>query len=167
MPLTQPAQWARAQFGHANLSHSVLLSALRERKIVGIAEQRIWPRDVSTRGLCIRYCDWLEWHRRTSEAVTTSEQASKIIGNDELRWLIEDDHKIGQSAGTRVEGLKMQSRENLTRMCVILTFIAARLLPLRCIKKEPSAAGEKCEALLGTQSWKLLWLKMDEEATAG
>ncbi|HEH9418872.1 TPA: hypothetical protein SIA31_002919 [Aeromonas sobria] len=47
-------------------------------------------------------------------------------------------------------------------MCVILAFIAARLLPLRCIKKEPSAA-----ALLGTQSWKLLWLQMDEEAAAG
>jgi hypothetical protein len=61
----------------------------------------------------------------------------------------------------------MQSRENLTRMSVMLTFIAARLLPLRCIKKEPSAAGENCAALLGTQSWKLLWLKMDEEATAG
>ncbi len=56
----------------------------------------------------------------------------------------------------------MQSSDNLTRMCVILAFIAARLLPLRCIKKEPSAA-----ALLGTKSWKLLWLQMDEEATAG
>jgi hypothetical protein len=36
--------------------------------------------------------------------VTTSEQASKIIGDDERRWLIEDYHKIGKSAGTRVEG---------------------------------------------------------------
>ncbi len=61
----------------------------------------------------------------------------------------------------------MQSRENLTRMCVMLAFIAARLLQLRFIKKEPSAAGENGEALLGTQSWKLLWLQMDEEATAG
>jgi hypothetical protein len=52
-------------------------------------------------------------------------------------------------------------------MCVILAFIAARLLQLRFIKKEPSAAGESCEALLGTQSWKLLWLQMNEEATAG
>ncbi|TNJ16883.1 hypothetical protein CF111_18505 [Aeromonas sobria] len=111
--------------------------------------------------------DWLAWHLLTSEAVTTSEQANKIIGDDERRWLIEDDHKIGQSAGTRVEGLKMQSSDNLTRMCVILAFIAARLLQLRFIKKEPSAAGESCEALLGTQSWKLLWLQMNEEATAG
>ncbi|MGL6151912.1 MAG: hypothetical protein ACRC1N_12150 [Aeromonas sobria] len=52
-------------------------------------------------------------------------------------------------------------------MSVMLAFIAVRLLPLRCIKKEPSAAGEKCEALLGTQSWKLLWLQMNAEATAG
>jgi hypothetical protein len=101
-------------------------------------------------GCALDAADWLAWHRRTSEAVTTSEQASEIIGDDERRWLIEDDHKIGQSAGTRVEGLKRQSRENLTRMCVILAFIAARLLPLRCIKKEPSAAGESCETPLGT-----------------
>jgi hypothetical protein len=41
-------------------------------------------------------------------------------------------------------------------MSVILAFIAARLRQLRCIKKEPSAAVERCETLLGTQSWKLL-----------
>ena len=82
--------------------------------------------------------------RGTGEAVTTSEQASEIIGDDERRWLIDDYHKIWKSVGTRVEGLKMQSRENLTRMCVMLAFIAARLPQLRCIEKEPSAAGESC-----------------------
>jgi hypothetical protein len=118
-------------------------------------------------GCAFDAADGLAWHQRTIEALTTSEQASEIIGDDERRWLIDDYHKIGQSVGTRVEGLKMQSRENLTRMCVMLAFIAARLLPLRCIKKEPSAAGESCETLLGTQSWKLLWLQMNAEATAG
>jgi hypothetical protein len=102
MPLTQPAQWARAQFGQANLPHSVQPFAPHE--VGGIAEQRIWPRDVSTRGLCIRYCDWLAWHLLTTEAVTTSEQASEIIGDDERRWLIEDLSQNLKSAGTRVEG---------------------------------------------------------------
>lgn len=88
--------------------------------------------------------DWLAWHLLTCEAVTTSEQASEIIGDDERRWLIEDLSQNLKSAGTRVEGVRMQSRENLTRMCVMLAFIAARLLLLRCIEQEPSAAGESC-----------------------
>jgi len=54
-------------------------------------------------------------------------QAREIIGYQELRWLIEGYHKVWQSASTRVEALRMQSRENLTRMSVILAFIAVRL----------------------------------------
>ncbi|TNH79814.1 hypothetical protein CF140_17700 [Aeromonas sobria] len=95
MPLTQPAQGAQAQFGHANLQHSVQPFAPRERKVGGIADQRICTSEVSTRGLYIRCC-WLEWLLLTSETVTTSEQASEIIGGDKRRWLIEDDHKIGR-----------------------------------------------------------------------
>ncbi len=87
---------------------------------------------------------WLKWLLLTSETVTTSEQASEIIGGDKRRWLIEDDHKIGRVRAPGSRRLKMQSRENLTRMCVMLVFIAARLLLLRCIEKEPSAAGESC-----------------------
>ena len=108
--------------------------------------------------------DRLEWHLLTSEAVTSAEQASEIIGYYERRWLIEDYHKVWKSAGTRVEALRMQSRENLTRMSVILAFIAVRLLQLRFIKEEPAAQGESCKGVLGTKSWKLLWLKMEKRA---
>ncbi|MGL6006466.1 hypothetical protein [Aeromonas sobria] len=45
-------------------------------------------------GCAFDAADWLEWLLLTSETVTTSEQASEIIGDDERRWLIEDDHKI-------------------------------------------------------------------------
>lgn len=56
-----------------------------------------------------------------------------------------------QSAGIRVEALRMQNRENLTRMSVI---IAVRLLQLRFIHEEPAAQRESCETLLGTKSWR-------------
>jgi hypothetical protein len=108
--------------------------------------------------------DRLEWHLLTSEAVTSPEQASEIVGYYERRWFIEDYHKVWKSAGPRVEALRMQSRENLTRMSVILAFIAVRLLQLRFIKEEPSVQGESCEELLGTKSGKLLWLKMEKRA---
>ncbi|ELM3616363.1 hypothetical protein RYR54_002007 [Aeromonas sobria] len=58
-------------------------------------------------GCAFDAADWLAWHLLTSEAVTTSEQASEIIGDDERRWLIEDYHKIGKSAGILVEGLRI------------------------------------------------------------
>ncbi len=108
--------------------------------------------------------DRLEWHLLTSEAVTSAGQASEIIGYYERRWLIEDYHKVWKSAGTWVESLRMQSRENLTRMCVILAFIAVRLLQLRFIKEVSAAQGESCEELLGQKSWKLLWLRMEKKA---
>lgn len=56
-------------------------------------------------GCAFDAADWLEWLLLTSEAVTTSEQASEIIGDDERRWLIEDDHKIGR-VRARVEEVK-------------------------------------------------------------
>jgi hypothetical protein len=58
-------------------------------------------------GCAFDAADWLAWHLLTTEVVTTSEQASEIIGDDELRWLIEDYHKIGKSAGILVEGLRI------------------------------------------------------------
>ncbi|EKP0258832.1 hypothetical protein JFQ93_000020 [Aeromonas sobria] len=58
-------------------------------------------------GCAFDAADWLAWHRRTGEAVTTSEQASEIIGDDERRWLIEDLSQNLKSAGTRVEGVRM------------------------------------------------------------
>lgn len=108
--------------------------------------------------------DRLEWHLLTSEAVTCAGQTSEIIDYYERRWLIEDYHKVWKSAGTRVEALRMQSRENLTRMSVILAFIAVRLLQLRFIKEDPAAQGESCKGVLGTKSWQLLWLKMEKRA---
>lgn len=111
--------------------------------------------------------DRLEWHLLTSEAVTTDAQAREVIGYYERRWLIEDYHKVWKSAGTRVETLRMQSLDNLKRMCVILSFIAVRLLQLRFIHEEPSAQEQGCEAVLGATGWKLLWRKLEKKPLPG
>lgn len=259
------------QLGHTNqgssralLAHSVLLFAPHERKVVGLAAQQIWTRDVSKReqsrqhatrpyqekesykweqtaktlaarlgstlanviSVCDREADIYEYlhykQKHTQRFVVRSMQSRCINEHDnklydyarqcqsagtqvvkipqrggrkareavldikfarvtlkapankrrepdiplyyERRWLIEDYHKVWKSAGTRVEALRMQSRENLTRMSVILAFIAVRLLQLRFIKEEPAAQGESCKGVLGTKSWQLLWLKMEKRA---
>lgn len=107
--------------------------------------------------------DGLCWHLLTSENVTTAKQAQKIIEYYERRWLIEDFHKSWKTGGTQVEDLRMQSKDNLERMIVILAFIATRIQQLRYygLKAELS---EKlsCENLLSPTAWKVLWLKTEK-----
>ena len=104
----------------------------------------------------------LAWHLLTSEPITCSEEALKVVSYYERRWLIEDYHKVWKSSGTAVEQLRMQSRDNLERMSVILAFIATRLLQLRFIKASKKEVGTQCcETVLGQKAWKLLWLKME------
>ena len=73
----------------------------------------------------------LRWVLYTSEAVNSPEQARQIARYYELRWKIEEFHKIWKTEGTEVEKLRMQSRENLRRVAVIQAFIAVRLFQLR------------------------------------
>lgn len=108
--------------------------------------------------------DKLAWHLLTSEEVSCARQAKNIIRYYERRWLIEDYHKVWKSAGTRVEGLRMQSRGNLERMSVILAFIAVRLLQLRFIKAIETEGAQSCERVLSAKSWKLLWLRVEKSA---
>ncbi|WEM41291.1 IS4 family transposase (plasmid) [Photobacterium sp. DA100] len=107
--------------------------------------------------------DKLAWHLLTSERVTKAEDAERIVSYYEHRWLIEDYHKVWKSEGTGVEELRMQSRDNLERISVILAFIATRLLQLRFMRKTCSQADHNCEKVLSTQAWKLLWLKMEKK----
>ena len=104
----------------------------------------------------------LAWHLLTSEPITCTKEALKVVSYYERRWLIEDYHKVWKSSGTAVEQLRMQSRDNLERMSVILAFIATRLLQLGFIKAcKEEAEIRCCDTVLGQKAWKLLWLKME------
>lgn len=104
------------------------------------------------------------WHLLTSETVENTAQARAIIGYYERRWLIEEYHKAWKSGGTCVETLRMQTRENLERMVVILAFIAVRVLALRQGGLSEETAGESCEQVLSPIEWKLLWVKQEGKA---
>lgn len=107
--------------------------------------------------------DGLCWHLLTSEVVTTAEQAQEILDFYERRWLIEDFHKSWKSGGAQVEDLRMQSKDNLERMIVILAFIATRIQQLRCYGRRAEYAKEvPCDQLLSPLAWKLLWLKTEK-----
>ncbi|MHA7848182.1 IS4 family transposase [Serratia sp. D1N4] len=101
------------------------------------------------------------WHLLTSEKVTSAEEARVIISYYERRWLIEEYHKAWKSGGTQVEQLRMQTRNNLERMIVILSFIAVRVLSLRQGGLSEETLNASCERVLSPLEWKLLWVKQE------
>lgn len=110
--------------------------------------------------------DGLCWHLLTTEPVDSAEQAQQIVTHYEKRWLIEDFHKAWKSSGTRVEDLRLQSRENLEKAVVVLAFVAVRIQQLRFIGLQ----GERgkavpCEPLFKPLEWKILWRKVEKKKT--
>lgn len=104
------------------------------------------------------------WHLLTSEPVKNAEEARQILAYYERRWLIEDFHKAWKSGGTQVETLRMQNRENLERMVVVLAFIAVRIQQLRYLGLQKAVAEKQsCECILSPLAWKLLWLKRETQ----
>lgn len=104
------------------------------------------------------------WHLLTSEQVENAAQARLIISYYERRWLIEEYHKAWKSGGTQVEALRMQTRDNLERMMVILAFIAVRVLALRQGGLSEETLEASCEQVLSPIEWKLLWVKQEGKA---
>ncbi|NHB87653.1 IS4 family transposase [Photorhabdus tasmaniensis] len=105
----------------------------------------------------------LSWHLLTSEPVNSEADAHRIFGYYERRWLIEEFHKTWKSGGTQVEALRMQSKDNLERIILILAFIAVRIHQLRFkgLNKE-EAEKQSCEEILSPLAWKLLWSKQEK-----
>ena len=99
----------------------------------------------------------LNWHILTSEPVNSAEDALKIIGYYEKRWLIEEYHKVWKSEGTGVEGLRVQSKDNLDRLATIYAFLAVRIFQLKFANEQIEDVS--CEKILSSRAWKLLWLK--------
>lgn len=107
----------------------------------------------------------LGWHLLTTEQINSPAEAEKIIQYYEKRWLVEEFHKAWKSGGTQVEKLRMQCRDNLERMVVILAFIAVRVHQLRYLGINKKVAEQvSCEVILSPIEWKLLWRKQETRA---
>lgn len=118
---------------------------------------------VSLTYICCREAeeDGACWHLLTSENVDNAAQARIIISYYERRWLIEEYHKAWKSGGTCVESLRMQTRDNLERMMVVLSFIAVRVLALRQGGLSEETLNDSCEQVLSPLEWKVLWVKQE------
>lgn len=108
--------------------------------------------------------DKLCWILYTSELIENAQQARQIVRYYELRWRIEEFHKLWKTDGTHVESLRMQSRENLKRVAVIQAFIAVRLFQLKdLVQHSEEAKKTPCTSHFSEISWKLLWRKTHKQ----
>ena len=99
----------------------------------------------------------------TSEPVKSKKDAQFILDCYEKRWLIEEFHNAWKTGDTFVENLRMQSKNNLEKMVVILVFIAVRLHQLRYMGlNKDDAEKQSCEIILSPPAWKLLWRKQEK-----
>jgi hypothetical protein len=84
----------------------------------------------------------------------------------ELRWRVEEFHKVWKSDGTEVESLRLQCRDNVERLAVIMAFIAIRLYQMREIAQNNKRTKDiPCTEYISGLSWKILW-KATEKKTA-
>jgi len=83
----------------------------------------------------------------------------------ELRWRVEEFHKVWKSDGTEVESLRLQSRQNIERLAVIMAFIAIRIYQMREIAQNNDKAKEiPCTGYVSSLSWKILWKATTKKA---
>jgi len=102
------------------------------------------------------------WYLFTNETINGKEEARKIVRYYELRWKIEEFHKVWKTDGTQVEKLRLQHRENIERMSIILAFVAVRLMQLKEVEKE-SNKHQSCESFFSPVEWKIMWRKTESK----
>lgn len=72
----------------------------------------------------------IEWILLTSLPVKSFDDAWRVLGYYERRWLIEEWHKALKT-GCRVECRQLKSKEGLERITALLSVVAVRLLQLK------------------------------------
>ncbi|HSH27546.1 MAG TPA: IS4 family transposase, partial [Wenzhouxiangella sp.] len=103
------------------------------------------------------------WRLLTSEPIDEPDQLERVLRYYELRWRIEDYHKVWKS-GVGVERQRFQASANLERMLVITAFVAVRLLQLReAMLADPDEAVD-CTGTLEEDQWKVLWVTTEKTA---
>ena len=103
------------------------------------------------------------WILYTTEGINSSEDALRIVRYYELRWRIEEFHKVWKSDGTDVERLRLQRKNNITRTAIIQAFIAVRLMQLQEIAQNNEQAKQiSCEECAEKLTWQLLWMKIEK-----
>jgi hypothetical protein len=80
----------------------------------------------------------LEWYLLTNEPVETFDDACRIIGWYECRWVVEEYHKALKT-GCGINNPQFETRERLQPAIALLSIVALTLLTLRDASRHPDA----------------------------
>ena len=76
----------------------------------------------------------MEWFLLTNEPVESLEDAMRVIGWYETRWVVEELHKA-MKTGCRIEAVQFTDTSRMEPMIGLLSTVAVTLLNLVCSKR--------------------------------
>jgi hypothetical protein len=89
----------------------------------------------------------LEWFLISNEPVETYDDAYRVVGWYECRWIVEEYHK-GMKTGCKIESPQFTEEERLTPTIALLSIIALTLLAMRDASRRPDAKTRKATEII-------------------
>jgi hypothetical protein len=100
----------------------------------------------------------IEWTLLTNERVQTFEDAWRVTGWYERRWVVEEYHKA-QKTGCRIEDMQFTTTDRLEPAIALLSVVAVTLLNLREASRRADAQTRRADTLLSPEYVEVLSLK--------
>jgi hypothetical protein len=100
----------------------------------------------------------IEWTLLTKEGVQTFEDAWRVTGWYERRWVVEEYHKA-QKTGCRIEDMQFTTTDRLEPAIALLSVVAVTLLNLREASRRGDADTRRADTLLSCEDIEVLSLK--------
>jgi hypothetical protein len=99
----------------------------------------------------------IEWTLLTNERVQTFEDAWRVTGWYERRWVVEEYHKA-QKTGCRIEDMQFTTTDRLEPAIALLSVVAVTLLNLREASRRADAGTRRAATLLSPEYIEVLSL---------
>jgi hypothetical protein len=100
----------------------------------------------------------IEWTLLTNERVQTFEDAWRVTGWYERRWVVEEYHKA-QKTGCRIEAMQFTTTDRLEPAIALLSVVAVTLLKLREASRRADAGTRRADAVVSREYVEVLSLK--------
>jgi len=100
----------------------------------------------------------IEWTLLTNEPVQRFEDALRVTGWYERRWVAEEYHKA-QKTGCRVEDMQFTTTDRLEPAIALLSVVAVTLLNLREAARRPDAESRRADTVVSSEYVEVLSLK--------
>src|SRR3954447_25782692 len=108
----------------------------------------------------------IEWTLLTNERVRTFEDAWRVTGWYERRWVVEEYHKA-QKTGCRIEDMQFTTTGRLEPAIALLSVVAVTLLKLREAGRRGDAGTRRADTVVSSDYVEVLSLKRYGSARAG